>query len=153
MKTQKGFTLIELMIVIAIVGVLATLAIPMLTDYLVRARVTEGVTVASSAKATISENIANNGGLTGSCNGVNTNISATKNVAGLTCVNGTVTVTMTSIAKEVVLTMAPQQLVNDGDSIEWQCSTAEKFQKYVPAECRNTTAGGGGGGGDPDPAP
>ena len=56
MNKQKGFTLIELMIVVAIVGILAAIAIPAYQDYTVRARVTEGLSLASAAKVTVAEN-------------------------------------------------------------------------------------------------
>jgi type IV pilus assembly protein PilA len=52
---QKGFTLIELMIVVAIIGILAAIAIPAYQDYTVRSKVTEGLNIASSAKVSVSE--------------------------------------------------------------------------------------------------
>ena len=58
-QLQKGFTLIELMIVVAIIGILAAVAIPAYQDYTIRARVTEGLSLASAAKAAVAENAAN----------------------------------------------------------------------------------------------
>jgi len=60
-KIQKGFTLIELMIVIAIIGILAAIAIPAYQDYTVRAQVTEGLTLAGDLKAAVAESFANTG--------------------------------------------------------------------------------------------
>src|SRR3984885_1588542 len=77
MKTmQKGFTLIELMIVIAIIGILAAIAIPAYQNYTIRSQVTEGLTLADGWKTAIAEYYANTGNwpaqgnLTGTCNSV-----------------------------------------------------------------------------------
>ena len=75
---QKGFTLIELMIVVAIIGILAAVALPAYQDYTVRARVTEGLTLASAAKTSIAENAANG---TAFANGY-TGTAATRSVTG-----------------------------------------------------------------------
>lgn len=79
-QMQQGFTLIELMIVVAIVGILAAIAIPAYQDYTIRARVTEGLSLASAAKVTVAENAANGAAVLG------TGFSspgATKNVAAV----------------------------------------------------------------------
>lgn len=142
MNAQKGFTLIELMIVIAIIGILAAIAIPAYSDYTARARVTEAVTTASSMKATVSENIVSFGGTTinaakDNCAGVSTigASNATKNVLSSSCTpaTGVILVTTTSDAKSVPLTLTP---FYSGDAVTWVCSTTANFKKYVPAECR-----------------
>lgn len=138
MNAQKGFTLIELMIVIAIIGILAAIAIPAYTDYTVRARVTEAMTTASSMKATVSENIMNAGGTaipaTGNCAGIPT-FSATDNVATAACTDttGVILVTTTAKAKSVPLSLTPTYT---GGNVQWACNTTADFAKYVPSECR-----------------
>lgn len=140
---QKGFTLIELMIVVAIIGVLAAIAIPAYQDYIVRARVTEGLSIASSAKTTVSENA-----MTGTADlGMGWTQPAPTTIVNsvvVTPASGIITITYTALAQGVVLTLTPQ----DGAAalaagtppagpITWTCtvnSTANN--RYVPANCR-----------------
>lgn len=132
-QIQQGFTLIELMIVVAIIGILAAVALPAYQDYTIRARVTEGLSLASGIKTVVAENYSNDPTNTTSlCSGANTNVEGA--VAALACASsgGTITVTMDGSARSVTLTLTPTLATNA--PVGWDCEGSDAT--LVPAECR-----------------
>src|SRR5262245_36564238 len=144
-RVQQGFTLIELMIVVAIIGILAAVALPAYQDYTVRARVTEALTQASAAKATIAENIASNGGtltgITDACAGVTAISAAATNsrITTLSCTTTTGVVQIVTDAKAgaVTMTLTPTAI---SQGTTWKCVVTDTAKhRFVPTECRNAS--------------
>lgn len=142
-RRQKGFTLIELMIVVAIIGILAAIAIPAYQDYTIRARVTEGLQMASSAKLAVAETMmsGNAAGVTGAAaitaqtdTGYATPV-ATSNVTSIViAAGGTITITYTAAAGGGDIRLVPTYSATDG--VTWTCNTGSLPAKYRPASCR-----------------
>ena len=143
-SAQKGFTLIELMIVVAIIGILAAIALPAYQDYTVRARVSEGLTLAQAAKTAVAETFLANNAFTKAKSGWTDITTAVGSVAKLevTDATGIITITMGTAAKGVVLTLEPTPtlaVLAAGSSapIAWTCKvSAATSNKYVPSNCR-----------------
>ena len=135
-QTQKGFTLIELMIVIAIIGILAAVALPAYQDYTIRAKASELVLASGAAKNTISEYALVNATLTIPATIAVQNI-AQGMVASLSW-DGTyivVTGNATNLGQEVVLWMQPSG--NPSTGILWICKAGGAGTQYLPSTCQN----------------
>ena len=142
MKKQQGFTLIELMIVVAIIGILAAIAIPAYQDYTIRAQVSEGLNLAAGAKAAVSEYTMDRGAWPNNNTQAGLAINPTdingSYVTSVGVVSEIITVTYGGTRVNSTLVDATLLLtggINAG-SVEWVCSSGTIAAKHLPAACR-----------------
>ena len=139
-KTQQGFTLIELMIVVAIIGILAAVALPAYQDYTKRTHVAEGLSLASGAKTSVAEYYASQGlfpssnGAAGLASSASISGNAVTSVAVGT--SGIITVTYNSkVSSGTQIQMTP---TDAGGSLTWDCAPGSTpvDNKFLPSNCR-----------------
>jgi type IV pilus assembly protein PilA len=138
-RVQQGFTLIELMIVVAIIGILAAVALPAYQDYTTRAKVSEVLIMAAPAKLAVAETTSSLGGL-GSLTGANSGYvfpGATKYVSNVVITDATGVVTVTSTVPNATgpITLTPNNVGTNTGQLRWVC-TSTIAPKYLPSECR-----------------
>jgi type IV pilus assembly protein PilA len=141
-KVQQGFTLIELMIVVAIIGILAAIAIPAYQDYTIRAQVSEGLNLAGAAKVAVTEYFQDRGAMPGDNTTAGLGASNTiigKYVDGVSVgANGVISVGYGNSAHATLATgtlvMTP---TNNQGSIGWACTGTGIDDKHLPAACRS----------------
>jgi len=143
-QIQKGFTLIELMIVIAIIGILAAVALPAYQDYTIRARISEALLAASSARTAVSEVYANAGAMLPSASSMNIQSQSSNVVSSVgwsmkNANEGDVIVTLTTATnlgaasgKTLIL-----RATGAAGAVKWQCGKGTIDSKYLPGSCKD----------------
>jgi type IV pilus assembly protein PilA len=138
-KMQQGFTLIELMIVIAIIGILAAVALPAYQDYTTRAKIAEGIGLASAAKASVSEyrQVRNAFPANAAEAGVAGTITSPQVSSLGVGAAGVITVTFSTLSGAPSETLVFTPTVNTSGVVVWNCTSGGSLDdKYRPANCR-----------------
>lgn len=143
-RFSEGFTLIELMIVVAIIAILAAIAIPAYQDYLIRSQVSEGMVLAGGAKSAVWDYVSNNG--TYPPNNTSAGLAKSTSIIGsyvssVNVANGIIKVLYNGPKASTAITGSTQYLVlspvNHVGSITWNCTPSTINPKYLPTACRN----------------
>ena len=139
-KVQQGFTLIELMIVVAIIGILAAVAIPAYQDYTIRAQVSEGLSLASGAKTAMAEFYSSTGRFPD--NNSSLGLAAKGDIQGsyvdeLDAVDGVISAQFgNGVNAQISGDILQISAVTSAGSIQWTCKSASLDDKYLPTNCR-----------------
>ncbi len=139
---QKGLTLLELMITVAVIGILAVIAVPAYRDYVIRARVSEALMMASAQKIAVVESYASNGLANVTADSTESQVVENPSlyVAGIEVEDGGRIIMRTRNTGAVinpVLALAPNEV---GDALSWNCELLEGLPTHVPARCRGAGA-------------
>jgi prepilin-type N-terminal cleavage/methylation domain-containing protein len=137
-KSMQGFTLIELMIVIAILGILIAIALPAYQDYSIRTKNTECLNVSAATKLAVAETAQSNGGLsfiTASNTGWVGQSTKYCDAGTITPATGVITISTHSTGGDVTFTLTPTMAASNASAMTWICKGAGK-PAHMPAECR-----------------